>query len=167
MVTLATRQAINLLNRDHAALTDDLAGAVGRAVKEALDAQGRQGQRWLQRRQRTTHWLCRLIEEIVEALVELNPTALGSNAVKAGCQRAALSPMATIAVTAAADKLTQIVTTSLNFATGHEQALFLLRLAAMATCPNPDQHPSLERTCANPVISGIATDAAKVQLRSA
>lgn len=71
------------------------------------------------------------------------------------------------AVTAAADKLAQIVTTSLNFATGHEQALFLLRLAAMATCPNPDQHPSLERTCANPVISGIATDAAKVQLRSA
>lgn len=161
LLTLGTREAIDILNRDNAATTDDLAGAVGEAVERALDEQGDSGRRWRRRRKRPTHWLCDFLEEMVIALAELDPATAAGNAVKAACRQADMDRTTTTVATAAATKLSQIAVTSLNIASPLGHALLTFRIAAMAACPDPDEHPSLDRTCANPIAGELTTDGVK------
>lgn len=158
LLTLGTREAIDILNRDNAATTDDLAGAVGEAVERALDEHGDSGHRWRRRRKRPTHWLCDFLEEIVIALVELDPATAAGNAVKAACRQADPDRTTTTVATAAATKPSEIAVTSLNIASPFSHALLTFRIAAMAACPDPDEHPSLDRTCAHPIAGELTTD---------
>lgn len=167
LLTLSTREAIDILNGDDAAMTDDLADAVGAAVERSLDQQGVRGRRWRRRRKQSGHWLCGFLEEIVEALATLTPATVAGNAVKAGCRQAGLGRTTTTVAVAAAEKLTQIVVASLHFATPLAHTLFMFRIAAMGTCPNPDEHPSLDQTCANPLAGELTADSVKVHLRGA
>lgn len=162
---LASREAIDVLNRDHVALTTDLADAVGHAVEDAVSA-GQWGRAWLrrQRKKRRGHWLCYFLEDVANALAKLAPVTLTTEIVKRACRRAKMGRFATVAATAAAEKVTQILTTTVLFASQVDQAIFLLRVAAVAVCPDLDDHPSLERTWASKLAGKLADDEAKIYL---
>lgn len=155
---------LDLISRDKGALVDDVAAETGHAAQAVLDHLAGESQRKPRFR---GHWLCRLLEEVVELLDRLSLTGIAEDVVRDVCRHAAVGAIASSVVVAVTRRLVQFVATPLDAATGRLQALYLLRLAALAVCPDPPRHKSLDRTCANPLAADFVGEATKNELRSA
>ena len=98
------------------------------------------------------------------ALRDLTLAAMTTRAVNTACRSVGLGRVGSAVVTAATSKAMQVAATSLPFPNPAARILFLLRVAALAVCPDPDDHPSLEVNCANPVDGEVTTEAFEVWL---
>lgn len=161
---LTTHAAIAILNQNDSALVHDLSEGLGHTVEEAVAA-GPFGHSWLRRRRRASeHWLCTFLEELANSLEKLGPAELVTALVKRACDDAKMGPIGTIAAVAAVEKVTQILSVTAQFASPLDQAVFLLRVTAVAACPDLDNHDSLERTWASKIAGELASEEMRVQL---
>ena len=108
------------------------------------------------------HQICRMLEDIVVALTQVADLGsniadkIGDSVAAAFRKRGNLKFLAAVTGAVAA-RVAGAVLKTVTTISGLDLLICKLQLTAMAACPNPSAHPSLETSCAVPFIRGLIT----------